>query len=365
MHIQNLVHQIRKTVFFTSLPLTLVAVMPSAAQAASFSRIYAFGDSLTDTGNSLAITQQVNAINNAIPIIPPSTVGYFNGRFANGPIWLDQLASKLGLTLPPVSAIAGGDSPTGINFAVNSATTGNQNTFPIPGLPGLVGLQQQIAQFTQANTVADSDALYVLWAGANDYIGRVTTDPSQPVANLVGAVDQLYNAGARNFLVVNLPLLGYTPLAINQGPVVSGGLNQLSMGHNFLFSQAFGQPNPNQPGINLKTLDVGSLFQEAILTPSKFNLTNVTDSCLVNSPLFHPLSPSNPISICSNPDEYLFWDDIHPTSAAHRFIGDLAYKTLVPEPSLILSQLAVGAVLGSIAVRKGKQKKALHKTRTN
>ncbi|MBD2361571.1 SGNH/GDSL hydrolase family protein [Anabaena minutissima FACHB-250] len=346
MHLQNFIHQIYKTIVLTSLPLTFVAVMPTAAQAANFSSIYAFGDSLTDTGNSFAI----------IPGLPPSQVGYFNGRFSNGPIWLDQLASKLGLPLPPVSQLAGGNSPTGINFAVNSATTGDQNTFPIPGLPGYVGLTQQITQFIQANPVADSQALYILWAGANDYVGAGVTNPNQPVANLVGAVDTLYNFGARNFLVVNLPLLGSTPIATSQGQVVSEGLNQLSLGHNFLFSQAFGQSNPNQPGIKLKTLDAGSLFQQAIITPSKFNLTNVKDPCLENSPLFaNPFSP--PPEICDNPDEYLFWDSLHPTSAAHRFIGNLAYKTLVPEPSMILSQLAVGAVLGSIAVRKGKRRK--------
>jgi phospholipase/lecithinase/hemolysin len=348
MHLQNLINQIYKTIVLTSLPLTFVAVMPTAAQAANFSKIYAFGDSLTDTGNSFAI----------IPGLPPSQVGYFNGRFSNGPIWLDQLASKLGLPVPPVSQLAGGNSPTGINFAVNSARTGDQNTFPIPGIPGYVGLTQQITQFIQANPVADDDALYILWAGANDYLGGGVTDPSQPVANLVGAVNTLYNVGARNFLVANLPLLGNTPLATSRGAVVAQGLNQLSLGHNFLFSQAFGQSNLNQPGIKLKILDAGSLFQQAIITPSKFNLTNVTDPCLKNSPLLNdPTLP--PPEICDNPDEYLFWDTLHPTSATHRFIGNLAYKTLVPEPSMILSQLAVGAVVGSIAVRKSKQKRDL------
>lgn len=359
MRWNNLAHQICKTLFFTSLPLTLVAVMPSTAQAAAFSRIYAFGDSLTDTGNSWLITQQANLINNQIPVIPPSEVGYSQGRFSNGPIWLDRLASRLGITPPPVSVIAGGNSPIGINFAINSATTGEQNTFPIPGLPGYVGLQTQITQFRAANSVADPQALYILWAGANDYLGLKVQQPSVPVDNLAIAVNNLYDAGARNFLVVNLPLLGYTPLATSRVGTVNQGLNLLSAAHNSLLSETLGQLKNQKSGINLKTLDVGSLFQAAIDQPSKFNLTNVKDPCLQNSPLFPDPNSPLPPTICNNPDEYLFWDVLHPTSAAHRYIGDLAYKTLVPEPSMILSQLAFGAFLGAMAIRKRKFTKVM------
>ena len=211
--------RVRSAFISGTLPLTLVAVLPTAAQAANFSRMYVFGDSLSDTGNSLAITTAANAINPLIPVIPPGAVGYFNGRFSNGSIWLDELADRLELSLPPISTIAGGSSPTGVNLAINSATTGEQNTFPLP-LPGFVGVQQQLAQFATANATADPNALYVLWAGANDYLGAQVTNPAEPVANLSNAVQDLYSLGARNFLVANLPALGVTPLAQSRGSTV-------------------------------------------------------------------------------------------------------------------------------------------------
>ncbi len=171
MHLRQVFTQVCRTLFLTSLPLTLVAIIPSAAQAAIFSRIYAFGDSLSDTGNSFDITEKAN-----FPItIPPSELGYFEGRFSNRPIWLDTLASKLEIPLPPISRSVGGASPTGVNFAINAATTGDKNTFPVP-LDGFVGLQQQVAQFKKDNTAVDPKALYVLWAGANDYLGGGITD---------------------------------------------------------------------------------------------------------------------------------------------------------------------------------------------
>jgi phospholipase/lecithinase/hemolysin len=361
MHFRQFFTQACSAFVMSSLPLTLVVVIPTAAQAASFSRIYSFGDSLTDTGNSRDITEKGNLIDKNIPVLPPSSVGYFDGRFSNGPIWLDELAKNLGLALPPISRTVGGDSPTGVNFAINSATTGNTSTFPVP-LPGFVGLEQQITQFKSSNPIADPNALYVVWAGANDYLGGQVTDPTKPVTNLSNAVTTLFQAGARNFLVANLPSLGATPLAVSRGEQTSNGLNQLTAGHNFLLSQSFNQLN-SLPGINLKGLDVASLFDTAIKNPSTFGFTNVNAPCLVNSPLFHTPSPSTPISICSNPDQYLFWDDIHPTSAAHKVIGDLAFRTLtspsksIPEPSPVLGELAFGAFLGASAVLKWKQKK--------
>lgn len=359
MHLRQVFTQVCRTLFLTSLPLTLVAFIPSAAQAAIFSRIYAFGDSLSDTGNSFDITENAN-----LPIaIPPSELGYFKGRFSNGPIWLDTLAKKLEIPLPPISRTVGGASPTGVNFATNSATTGDQSTFPLP-LDGFTGLQEQVAQFQQDNTTVDSEALYVLWAGANDYLGGDVTDPTEPVTNLSNAVTTLFDAGARNFLVANLPSLGATPIGLRQGDEISNQLNQLTAGHNLIFSQAFGQLG-SLPGINLKTLDVGSLFNTAIKKPATFGFTNVTSPCLANSPLFNPISQNNPITVCNNPDEYLFWDDLHPTSAAHKVVGNLAFETLtsqsqpVPEPSLILVELASGVFLGTKLVRKWKQKKVM------
>jgi phospholipase/lecithinase/hemolysin len=319
--------------------------------------MYVFGDSLSETGNSLAITTAANAINPLIPIIPPSSVGYVNGRFANGSIWLDSLAAKLELGLPPISTLAGGASPNGVNFAINSATTGEKNTFPLP-LPGFVGVQEQIAQFTTANASADPNALYIFWAGANDYLGAQVTEPTEPVANLSNAVEDLYAQGARHFLVANLPALGNTPIAQSQGSAVAKALNQVTAGHNFLLSRSLDHLSL-LPEINLKLLDIASLFERAIQQPSVFGFTNVNSPCLVNSPLFHP--PSAPISTCSNRDQYLFWDDLHPTSAAHRAIGELAFKTLthqsVPEATPRWEVLAFVVLVASFFGSKRKSKR--------
>ena len=92
-------------------------MLPLKATAATFSQIYVFGDSLSDTGNSLKAT--------GIPPSPP----YFQGRSSNGPVWSEYLADDLGLTPQQQT-----------NYAFGGANSGSDNTL-VPGLQGLPGLQ--------------------------------------------------------------------------------------------------------------------------------------------------------------------------------------------------------------------------------
>ena len=314
-------------------------MLPLKATAATFKELYVFGDSLSDVGNAFNVTLDPDTGEGFPP--PP----YFQGRFSNGPIWVDYLAQDLGLNPTPYIDVAtGGAIPTeGINFAFGGATTGTDN-ITIPFV--LPGLQQQINNFTTANTSADSNALYIVEAGANDYLGGGVTDPTVPVNNLSTAVTSLYNVGARNIIVTNLPDLGKIPGTRGDSQIKSG-LSTLTSAHNSGLAATLDFLS-QKPGINIIPLDLNSLFNRAIATPGEFGFTNVTDSCLTTT------------SLCANPNEYLFWDFIHPTTAGHKLVGELAFRALpsesVPEPSVTLGILALGA-LGTASVLKRHQKK--------
>lgn len=325
MSFQQHLAKLRGVVVITALPLTTIAQLPTAAEAASLSAqlggIYVFGDSLSDTGNSFDVI--------GIPPSPP----YSQGRFSNGKIWVEYLADELGLS-----------SNQQINFAFGGATTGTANTL-IPGVQGLPGLQQQIESFTAANTSADSSALYTIWAGANDYLGNGVTDPTIPVANLSTAVSSLSAVGAKNIMVVNLPDLGQLPGT--RGSQNAAGLDALTEAHNSLLAANLNFLSQQNPDLNIIPLDVNDLVSRAIADPGEFGFENVEDSCLTSS------------GICSNQDEYLFWDAIHPTTDAHKLLGELAYSNVqpVPEPAAEWAVLALGAV-GAVSILKRKQQKA-------
>ncbi|MBD2256127.1 SGNH/GDSL hydrolase family protein [Pseudanabaena sp. FACHB-2040] len=348
----NFLHPLTRILWGSALSLSLATLVPAAAEAASFGRLFVFGDSLSDTGNTAAVTGGIVPP----PILPgiDLSTGFFGAlpaytqqRFADELIWLDFLAPQLGAT-------------SGQNFAFAGATTGFLNTTS----PALPGLQQQIGQYLSLKIPAATDDLFVLWAGNNDYLEVAgQTDPTVPVSNLESAIRTLAGVGAENFLVVNLPDLGQTPLVKNRqnAPQVTGLVEQ----HNALLASTLASldQDPSFDGVDLISLDVFSLIESALVSPGQFGFTNVSDPCLTTSPLFFPPDTKNPpITRCANPDEYLFWDSLHPTSKAHQIVASAALQALdqapasVPEPS---SGVALMVLSGGLAlVRTRRQKKS-------
>lgn len=315
-----------KNILATSGAVLLSFLFPLSARAASFSEMYVFGDSLSDTGNLFELT------NEQIPSSPP----YFNGRFSNGPIWVEYLAEDLNVSVNPQT-----------NFAYGGATTGETNV-TVSQAPGLL---DQIDSFTKPPASLDPNALYIVWAGPNDYLNAGVTDPSQSVANLSTAIASLANDGAKNFLVPNLPDLGSLPRTRNTQ--VSDSLNRLTQLHNAGLAGTLNSLENTLPrDVNLTSFDVNAIFDRVLNDPASLGFTNVTEPCL----------NSQTGVACDNPSEYAFWDDIHPTTASHENLGEFAFMTLekeepasVPEPFSGMAILGFG-VFGAGAMRDRKRK---------
>ncbi|MGF1936244.1 MAG: SGNH/GDSL hydrolase family protein [Nostoc sp. ChiQUE02] len=311
--------------------LLLSLIFPLKVLAKDYDNIYVFGDSFSDSGNVF------NATNG---IIPPSST-YSNGRFSNGPIWVDYLASDLGLTLNLKN-----------NFAFGGATTGTENI----GLPGLPGLQQQINSFVSAQT-ADPNALYIIWAGTNDYLSYFfggDPNPNNTVGNLSAALTSLVTDGARDIMVVNLPDLGKLPFA-NFDSQRSNLFNTFSSTHNSSLDTTLKSLRQQlSPDINIIELNVNSLFDRIIVAPDEFGFTNVTNSCISKDLSVVPIDFPTQQVLC-NPEKFVFWDEVHPTTTTHKLIGELAFSALksVPEPSAGLGILAY-SVLGAVSLLKRK-----------
>ncbi|ARV61231.1 hypothetical protein BZZ01_23785 [Nostocales cyanobacterium HT-58-2] len=317
-----------KRELFTAGIVFLSLLAPVKASAANFSQIFVFGDSFVDTGNVFQATRNTTGI--GFPSSPP----YFEGRFANGPVWVDYLSSSLGLNQT--------------NFAFGGATTGRGNTIEKNFNLEFPGLQEQIENFTAANPAADSNALYIVSAGGSDYLSAGVTNPTEPVNNLINGIKSLAAVGARNILVSNVLDLGKLP-ATNKNPEISSQLNGLTQIHNSLLRTRLTDLS-QQLGIKITPLDTSSILNRRFNNPSEFGLTNVTDACL----------NLNAGTICSNPNEFAFWDNTHPTTRVHRILAEVALSAVqtqsvprptaaipprsVPEPSTMLALLALGAV---------------------
>jgi phospholipase/lecithinase/hemolysin len=285
--------------------LLLLTGLPAISAAAPFSALYAFGDSLSDTGN-IAF-----ASGGTVPAPP-----YDPFRFTNrAPVAVEALGAALGL---PTAPFLGG----GTNFAFGGARTGT-DAFP-------AGLLTQVGLFNGLPGPADAAALYFVFAGGND-LRDAAVDPAnaltivgQAATNMASALNLLYGEGARNFFVPNLPNIGRTPEAIGAG--TAAGATALSLLFNSLLSTQLDVFALTRPDAVLYRFDTFAFLEGVIVNAEALGFTNTTAQCI--------LTPG------CNPDEFVFWDGVHPTARAHELLGG-AMAESVPEPALLVL-LAVG-----------------------
>ena len=287
----------------------LLAAVPLATSAAPYSGLYVFGDSLSDNGNLLALTEQVYGAGNGVPPAP-----YFQGRFSNGPVAVEYLASGLGLAPSQLH-----------NRAIAGATSGVDGQFPDSGL------QNQVAGYLAAlgPQPADSQALYVVWAGANDFLhGNLATYPSiisTAVSNLTGAVSNLHAAGATDFLLPLLPDLGATPRANALGPATAGFLTFVSGSFNDALRAGYASLANGWTDEHFHYFDTAAVQASSMLAAAAAG-KNITDACF----------DANVPSLCADYGaNYYYFDDIHPTTLTHQALA-AGMLAAVPEPQTML-----------------------------
>lgn len=163
---------------------------------------YVFGDSFTDAGNIAAATGNT---------IPDPALGYWHGRFADGPNWVDRL-SYAQYGVPTQASLTGGN-----NFSFGGARGAQDDIIsagpPVVAIPGLAS--QGGMYFSQVGFV-DPNALYIINFGNNDVNAIQGTDADREgltvpqyqaayVNNMVGAVSLLSGLGAKNILILGVP----------------------------------------------------------------------------------------------------------------------------------------------------------------
>lgn len=232
----------------------------NTVQAQTYSRIVAFGDSWTDDCCS------------------------------NGPPWIETVAAQLKLPLT--------------NRAVGGATS--------------AGLLSQARQY--AANGADPNALYVYWNLGNDFgsaaaLADINGTAAKIGANLKATVDLLRAAGARHFVVLNMPFLGGAP-----GAAASGVTQQLA-----------------NAMVNAQNAATTAALEDLGLLPSMIDAKAIV-AAVIADPQFTNRTQACSLVNCSNPDRYVWWDGSHPTARVHQMIGArvadqiAAPKTTTPKP---------------------------------
>ncbi|MDJ0771946.1 MAG: phytase, partial [Mastigocoleus sp. MO_167.B18] len=263
-------------------------------QQVPFSDFITFGDSLADVGNVFLITQGTE------PPSPP----YFNGRFSNGELVPEILAKELGLSASTPS-LAGGN-----NYAFGSAEAGSGNSDE-----GFPNVGEQINSYLATDTPEATDVFFIS-AGSNNFFPDTNVEataeniptPESVLEGLTDNITTLANAGAENFIIPNLAPLGTLPSSNAAG--ISDQLNALSAQFNTLLDIELDELE-DELGINITELDVAGEITTIQANPSKFGFTNINE----------PALNTTTGAVVPNPDEYFWWDAVHPTGTAYNLVA--------------------------------------------
>ena len=302
------------------------------AQAPIFTQIVVFGDSLSDDGNIAHRVRDTFGFS-----YPSSNFNYSDYRFTDDTntdpaatlyrgLWHEQLAKQFLKVGVATNSLDGGT-----DFAFGGATTkdGTQErtviSNPLPFAGGrftitIDNLGKQVSDYLASHT-PDPNALYVIWGGGNDLFDDQSMTNVSNTANRVGVlIQRLATAGARNFLVPNVPPLGAVPNSFGDpNRVASLNLDSATYRNDLNSVIASTRSALASSGITIQvyTFDVWLDLIRVLGQPAKYGFINVTDPAQGNSSV--------------NPDQYLFWDDIHPTTAGHHQLASEANRLLSGE----------------------------------
>ena len=306
----------------------------ASAQTAPYSRLIIFGDSLSDVGNDADVSDDKYGVRVPGPG-PGGEINYTDGRFTSGKdtdpastlhggVWHEQLA-KIFLGMDAATASLDG----GFDYAYGGATTQdgtNELDFTSDLSITVNNMGQQVSDYLAKYPAADPAALYIVWGGANDIFDSNTDADTliltgkQAAKREAALITRLADAGAVNFLVPNLPPIGNTP-RYNQSMGDIAAYNNAAL--------AFVDRLPKQLAkvqaafaakgvtLNIKTLDVYGIFLRLLANQEAYNFYNINTSAQGAS---------------VKADNYLFWDDVHPTASGHYQLAVEAYTTLTAKP---------------------------------
>lgn len=296
---------------------------PAPTPDPTFSQIILFGDSLSDTGN---MRDAVDSKTGGLVDYPSGTFNYSDGRFTNSSdtdpgsdtyvgVWEEQLARTfLGIPAPITSADGG------FNYAFGGARTTDGTHEEVAVHTDVFGdititvkdMGKQMDDYLMANTI-DPAALYIVWGGGND----LRSDDSEASAmasadRITGLVNRLAQEGAQYIMVPNLPPVGNIPrysaeparmLALNRASIIFR--DRLASDLTALQADLAAQ------GLTptLYPIDVWTNTIRIMTYPDRYGFTDVGRS-------------SQGANV--NPDQYIYWDDVHPTTAAHYWLAKSA-----------------------------------------
>lgn len=299
-----------------------LALGAQAAQAQQFSSVITFGDSLSDAGNVGFVLSGGVLTGNSFTTNPD-------------PVWSQIVASEFGFN--QTASLVGGTNYA-YGGACSRANTVGPPAFTCVNSPSSFSLTTQLGGYLTANAGSvDPNALYTVWAGANDIFtalgnpGTAAAVTGSAAMTTIANISALQAAGANYIVVLNLPNIGATPQFSNAAlfPATapfSTNLTALSVIYNATLNGGLATL-----GDGIIPINVFGLVEEIRTNPGEYGFTNVTGVACLSGGL--PMSsvqcgPANYVNPTAN-QTYFFADGVHPSGAGHALLADVVLATIV------------------------------------
>ncbi|HEX5047808.1 MAG TPA: SGNH/GDSL hydrolase family protein [Gammaproteobacteria bacterium] len=333
------------------------APTPPPAPPAPVSAVFVLGDSLSDVGNAAGAADNLLGVT----VVPP-TVGLCNpadvfvtprpcddlffrrSRVSDGPVAVEQLATHFQLPeLAPSLHLLPRRPAAGTNYAVAGATARGSG-------PG--DLARQVDALLIDHARLAPDALYVVMIGGNDALDALKTAAAGgPAATAAGeaiataavvaigaSVERLLDLGARRLVVANVPDLASLPGVRTRARAAADEAAVLAAAT--LIADTFDR----ELDARLDQIDAKRQWDAPTAPVTRFDLRaalraaqvaiesgggDATEACFSSDLYRHSPNAERVFDPDCAPEatgpprfaRFVFWDDIHPTGAAHARIG--------------------------------------------
>ncbi|WCJ24040.1 GDSL esterase/lipase EXL3 [Euphorbia peplus] len=296
----------------------------------STTAVFAFGDSILDTGNNNNLGTATKC--NYIPYGRELPGGIPTGRFCNGRVFSDLIAEGLGVKkmLPAYldPNLQPSDMVTGVCFAssgsgLDSMTAKTQSVLTISDQLNMFKeyiskLKTQIGE-ERSNSII-SNAFFLISLGNNDIAFTYFSAHLRPeydfssytifLVNLASDfVKELYGLGVRRIGFMSTLPLGCLPAARGGGILCNEFVNQAAQMFNSKLSTQLAALNNGLPQSNIVYLDVYTPLLDLVQNPQNFGFTVANMGCCCAG-----------ITSCPMPSSYVFWDFAHPTETSYKIM---------------------------------------------
>ncbi|MGQ3891609.1 lysophospholipase/glycerophospholipid:cholesterol acyltransferase PlaC [Legionella sp. CNM-4043-24] len=298
----------------------------------------------------------------SVPVLPGDP--YWQSRFSNGRVWNEYLAGMLFIDKEDTryfnNQAFGGSWAQTYDYQL---TTWNLIRHPINSLKALVvgklippSLGLTVQAYLLTHPKLDNKTVYFVFSGGNDYLNALRFEEnydtdlmSDYVDNVIGSIDssvhKLTRAGARHVVILGLPSVAWSPKFANTSDrdVIDVAIRW----HNERLADKVVEWQGDESEVDYTYIDLQTFLARAFDKPQDYGLANTSDACIdVKLPMFAGLAQSpfagnfvleyaqvlnyrdssfaageKNFNVCEKPDEYLFWDEVHPGTRAHNLLA--------------------------------------------